>query len=76
MRHIDVLGGFPGIKQIILISFYKNNFIRTSTLKFGLNFIPKTMKNLKFDYENFPNESLVQVRHFKQVFGGRGRVRN
>ena len=29
----------------------------------------KTMKNLKFEYENFPNESLGQVKHFKHVFG-------
>ncbi len=27
------------------------------------------MKNLKFEYENFPNESLGQVKHFKHVFG-------
>ena len=33
------------------------------------------MKNLKFKYENFPNESLGQVKHFKHVFGGSDRVR-
>ena len=27
------------------------------------------MKNLKFGYENFPNESLGHVKHFKHVFG-------
>ena len=27
------------------------------------------MKKLKFEYENFPNESLGQVKHFKHVFG-------
>ena len=27
------------------------------------------MKNLKFEYENFPNESLGQEKHFKHVFG-------
>ena len=27
------------------------------------------MKNLKFEYENFPNESLGQVKHFKHVYG-------
>ena len=27
------------------------------------------MKSLKFEYENFPNESLGQVKHFKHVFG-------
>ena len=29
----------------------------------------KTMKNLKFMYENFPNQSLGLVKHFKHVFG-------
>ena len=27
------------------------------------------MKNLKFEFENFPNESLGQVKHIKHVFG-------
>jgi hypothetical protein len=27
------------------------------------------MKNLKYEYENFPNESLGQVKHFRHVFG-------
>ena len=27
------------------------------------------MKNLKYDYENFPNESLDQEKHFKHAFG-------
>ena len=27
------------------------------------------MKNLKFEYENFPNECLGQVTDFKHVFG-------
>ena len=27
------------------------------------------MKNLKFEYESFPNESLGQAKHFKHVFG-------
>ena len=27
------------------------------------------MKNLRFEYENFPNESLGQLKHFKHVFG-------
>ena len=27
------------------------------------------MKDLKFEYENFPNENLGQVKHFKHVFG-------
>ena len=27
------------------------------------------MKNLKFKYGNFPNESLGQEEHFKHVFG-------
>ena len=26
------------------------------------------MKNFKFEYENFPNQSLGQVKHFKHVF--------
>ena len=35
------------------------------------------MKNLKFECEHFPNESLGQAKHFKHVFGlSRGRVRN
>ena len=27
------------------------------------------MKNLKFEYGNFPNESLGQGKHFKHIFG-------
>ena len=27
------------------------------------------MKNKKFEYENHPNQSLGQVKHFKHVFG-------
>ena len=27
------------------------------------------MKNLKYNYGNFPNESLGQEKHFKDVFG-------
>ena len=27
------------------------------------------MKNLEFEYENFPNESIAQVKYFKHVFG-------
>ena len=30
---------------------------------------PKTMKNLKYEYGNLPNESLGQEKHFKHVFG-------
>ena len=30
---------------------------------------PKTNKNFKFEYGNFPNESLDQEQHFKHVFG-------
>ena len=30
---------------------------------------PKTMKNFKYDYGNFPIESLGQEKHFKHVFG-------
>ena len=30
--------------------FYKNNIIRTSSVKFGQKFFQKTIKNLKFDY--------------------------
>ena len=34
------------------------------------------MKNLKYDYGNFPNENLGQENHFKHVFGvGRCRLR-
>ena len=29
------------------------------------------MKNSKFGYGNFPNESLDQAKHFKHVFGAR-----
>ena len=35
----------------------------------------KTNKNLKFEYGNFPNESLGQEKHLKHVFGG-GNLRN
>ena len=31
---------------------------------------PKTMKNFKFEYGNFPNERLGQDRHLKHVLGG------
>ena len=30
------------------------------------------MKNLKFEYENFQNESLDKVKHFKHVVFGVG----
>ena len=33
------------------------------------------MKNLKYEYGNFPNESLGQEKYFKHIFGGRGWVR-
>ena len=33
------------------------------------------MKNFKYEYGNFQNESLGQEKHFKYVFGDRGRVR-
>ena len=32
---------------------------------------PKTMRNLKYERGNFPNESLGPGKHFKHVFGWR-----
>ena len=56
-------------KLVTLFSFYENNFIRTSRLKFCLKFFPKTMKNSEFGHGNFPNEGLDREKHFKHVFG-------
>ena len=44
--------------------FYKNIEAQILSQNFS-----KTKKNLKLEYENFPNESLGQVKHFKHVFG-------
>ena len=44
--------------------FYKNFEAQILSQNFS-----KTKKNLKLEYENFPNESLGQVKHFKHVFG-------
>ena len=55
--------------QHTLFSFYKNNFVRISGLKIWSENFSKTIRNLKFEYGNFPNGSLDQVKHFKYVFG-------
>ena len=48
---------------------HMNNFIGTSRPQIWSEIFPKTTKNLKYNYGNFPNESLGQEKHFKHVFG-------
>ena len=37
----EILSGVENIKMVSLFSLYKNNFIRTSRLKFGVKFFQK-----------------------------------
>ena len=53
-----------------ILFFYKNNFIRTPRLKFGVKFFQKLQRTRHLSAETLQiNESLDQEKHFKHVIG-------
>ena len=52
----------------IVVARPTKQFYKNIEAQIWSEFFRKTMKNLKYEYGNFPNESLGQEKYFKHKF--------